>query len=132
MRDFRGLKVWEKAHVLALQVYGASAAFPRAEMFGLTSQVRRASTSIPSNLAEGCGRRSDRELARFAAIAMGSACELEYQLLLSRDLGYLTGGRHEELDAGVVEVKKMLTALMARLSAGGRSKASPPNAGNLA
>lgn len=115
MRDFRGLKVWERAHALTLQVYGASAAFPKAEVFGLTAQVRRASSSIPSNLAEGCGRRSVWEMGRFVTLAMGSASELEYQLLLSRDLGYLTGGGYEELATAVVEVKKMLAGLLGRL-----------------
>jgi four helix bundle protein len=115
MRDFRGLKVWEKAHALTLQVYGASRAFPSAERFGLAAQVRRASSSIPSNLAEGCGRRSSKDMGRFVSMAMGSACELEYELLLSRDLGYLTGVRYEELAARVVEVKKMLAALLGRL-----------------
>jgi four helix bundle protein len=115
MRDFRGLKVWERAHALTLQVYGASTAFPKAELFGLAAQVRRASSSIPSNLAEGCGRRSSKDMGRFVTMAMGSACELEYQLLLSRDLGYLTGVRYEALAADVVEVKKMLAGLLGRL-----------------
>ncbi len=116
MKDFRGLKVWEKAHALALQVYKVSAAFPRTELFGLTSQIRRAWTSIPSNLAEGCGRRTDNDLGRFVVIAMGSASELEYQLLLSRDLGYLSGEGYDELARRVVEVKRMLAALVRRLS----------------
>jgi four helix bundle protein len=115
MRDFRGLKVWERAHALTLQVYGASTAFPKAELFGLAAQVRRASSSIPSNLAEGCGRRSSKDMGRFVTMAMGSACELEYQLLLSRDLGHLTGVRYEALAADVVEVKKMLAGLLGRL-----------------
>ncbi|MCJ7676113.1 MAG: four helix bundle protein [Anaerolineales bacterium] len=119
MKDFRGLKVWEKAHALALQVYGVSAAFPKTEMFGLTSQMRRASASIPSNLAEGCGRRTDNDLGRFVVIAMGSASELEYQLLLSRDLGYLSGAGYEDLAGKVVEVKRMLAALVRRLTTDG-------------
>ncbi len=123
MRDFRGLKVWDKAHALTLQVYGASKAFPSAERFGLAAQVRRASSSIPSNLAEGCGRRSSKDMGRFVSMAMGSACELEYELLLSRDLGYLTGVRYEELATDVVEVKKMLTALLSRLDGVGRRPA---------
>lgn len=123
MKDFRGLKVWEKAHALALQVYQVSAAFPRAEMFGLTAQIRRASTSIPSNLAEGCGRRTDNDLGRFVVIAMGSASELEYQLLLSRDLGYVSGTVYEDLAGRVVEVKRMLAALVRRLTSSGLRRA---------
>ena len=86
MKDFRNLKVWEKAHQLALALYPITASFPRQEAYGLASQIRRAASSIPSNIAEGCGREGDPELARFCIIARGSATELEYQLLLARDL----------------------------------------------
>jgi four helix bundle protein len=86
MRDFRNLQVWEKAHALALSVYKATVSFPKEELYGLTSQIRRSSTSIPTNIAEGCGRNGDAELARFMSIGMGSASELEYQLLLAHDL----------------------------------------------
>ena len=89
MKDFRQLKVWEKAHHLTLEIYRATASFPRAETYGLTSQIRRASSSICANLAEGCGRGGDAELARFCGIARGSASELEYHLLLARDLHLL-------------------------------------------
>jgi hypothetical protein len=78
VKGFRDLKVWEKAHQLTLQVYKATASFPKEEMFGLTSQIRRAAASIPANIAEGCGRSGDAELGRFLQIAMGSASELEY------------------------------------------------------
>jgi len=80
VKAFRDLKVWEKAHQLTLQVYKATAPFPKEEMYGLTSQIRRAAASIPANIAEGCGRSSDAELGRFLQIAMGSASELEYHL----------------------------------------------------
>ncbi len=123
MKDFRGLKVWEKSHALALTVYKTSAAFPSRESFGITAQVRRAAASIPANLAEGCGRQSDRELGRYVAIAMGSASELEYHLLLSRDLGYLSAGLYDELTARVIEVKRMLTGLGQRLRQNDRSNA---------
>jgi four helix bundle protein len=76
MRDFRNLQVWEKAHILALDVYKATASFPKGEIYGLTSQIRRSSTSIPTNIAEGCGRNGDAELARFMIISMGSAVRL--------------------------------------------------------
>lgn len=80
MRDFRELKVWEKSHQLTLAIYKITAIFPREELYGLTIQIRRASASIPANIAEGCGRNGVAELARFLHIAMGSASELEYHL----------------------------------------------------
>jgi len=83
MKDFRELKVWEKAHQLTLEVYKATTIFPKDELYGLTSQIRRACASIPANIAEGCGRRGDAEFARFLGIAMGSASELDYHLLLA-------------------------------------------------
>jgi four helix bundle protein len=85
MKDFQELRVWQKAHELTLAIYLASKALPSDERFGLTSQLPRAS-SIPANLAEGCGRKGDAEFNRFCSIAMGSASELEYHLLLARDL----------------------------------------------
>lgn len=115
MQSFRQLKVWQKGHQLTLDVYAASARFPRAELFGLTSQVRRATSSVPSNLAEGCGRPGDNEFGRFTGYAMGSASEAEYQLLLAHDLGYLTDDVYARLDANAQEVKRMLTALMRTL-----------------
>src|SRR5215467_11519794 len=95
MKDFRDLKVWEKAHEPALACYAATGSFPKQEMFGLVSQIRRAGSSIPANIAEGCGRRGNGELHRFLQISMGSASELEYHLLLSKDLGYLKTDVHE-------------------------------------
>src|SRR5215472_6661494 len=97
MKDFRRLKVWERSHRLTLQVYVHTRSFPKDELYGLTAQIRRAAASIGANIAEGCGRRGDAELGRFLQIAMGSACELEYHLLLARDLGILTGPAHEQL-----------------------------------
>jgi four helix bundle protein len=91
VKDFRRLKVWERSHRLTLQVYVHTRSFPKDELYGLTAQIRRAAVSIGANIAEGCGRRGDAELGRFLQIAMGSACELEYHLLLARDLGILTG-----------------------------------------
>jgi four helix bundle protein len=98
-----------------LRIYDATREFPREEMYGITSQIRRAASSIPANVAEGCGRRSDGELTRFLQIARGSASELEYHLLLSNDLRLLTGERYEELQAKLVEVQRMLTALVQRV-----------------
>jgi four helix bundle protein len=117
MRSFRRFAVWDKAHRLTLAVYAASATFPRDELFGLTSQIRRASMSIPTNIAEGCGRRTDTEFAQFLHVAMGSASEVEYQLLLARDLTYLPPEVYESLSMEVTEVKRMLTGLIQKLTA---------------
>jgi four helix bundle protein len=117
VKDFRQLKVWEKAHQLTLQVYQVTANFPRDEMYGLTSQMRRASSSICANLAEGCGRDGDGELARFCSIARGSASELEYHLLLARDLQLIPVSDHDPLALQATEIKRMLTALIQKLSA---------------
>ena len=119
MRDFRDLLVWQKAHGLTLDVYRASSSFPSDERFGLTSQLRRSAASVPANIAEGCGRDGERELARFIAIAAGSASETEYHLLLARDLGYLPRESHADLDRRINEIKKMLRAFHAKLTANG-------------
>jgi four helix bundle protein len=117
MKDFKELKVWEKAHQLTLEVYKATQTFPRDELYGLTSQIRRSCASIPANIAEGCGRSGDTELARFLQIAMGSASELEYHILLARDLGILEALAHERLTNDVGEVKRMLASFIKILSA---------------
>jgi len=117
MRDFRSLKVWEKAHQLTVAIYKATEFFPREELYGLTNQIRRASSSIPANIAEGCGRDGQPEMARFLTISMGSASELEYHLLLAHDLGYLQMGDFEHLNLQVTEIKRMLTSLIKKLKA---------------
>ena len=117
MKDFRQLKVWEKSHELALSIYHITASFPREEVYGLASQIRRAASSIPSNIAEGCGRNGDAELARFCIIARGSASELEYQLLLARDLKLLHPNDYETLSRQTIEIKRMLTVLVQKLTA---------------
>lgn len=119
MQNFRDLKVWGKAHAIALATYGATEAFPAAERYGLTSQMRRAAASIPTNIAEGCVRSSDADFGRFLHIALGSASELEYLALLAHDLRMLTTPVHDDLTASLQEVKRMLTALIARLKADG-------------
>lgn len=111
MRDYRRLKVWVKAHGLALDVYEATRAFPSHELFGLTNQIRRASVSVASNLAEGCGRGSSAELLRYVRIAQGSASEVEYQLLLANDLGYLEEDSYQNLRIVASEVMMMLDGL---------------------
>ena len=117
MKDFRKLKVWEKAHQLVLAVYHTTASFPRDETYGLTAQIRRSASSIPSNIAEGCGRDGDAELARFCLIARGSASELEYQILLAHDLKLIPSGRYEELSQEITEIKRMLTVFVQKLTA---------------
>jgi four helix bundle protein len=117
MRPFRELKVWQKAHQLTLDVYRATTGFPREELYGLTSQIRRACVSVPANIAEGCGRSSSAEFARFLHIAMGSASELEYHLLLAHDLGLLTATDYAPLVDEVTEIKRMLTSLSKKLKA---------------
>jgi four helix bundle protein len=115
MRDFRELKVWEKAHQLTLHIYETTRKFPRHEIFGITGQTRRASVSIPANIAEGCGRGSSADLARFLQISMGSASELEYLLMLSNALNFLNEQGYIKLNSQVTEIKRMLTSFIKRL-----------------
>ncbi len=111
MRNFQKLDVCKKAHELTLEVYRASAKFPNSERFGLTSQLQCAAASIGANLAEGSGRQTDGDYKRFVDIASGSACEVEYHLLLARDLSLLNEGEYKALDAKVNQVKRMLYGL---------------------
>ncbi len=115
MQDFHKLKVWQSSHELVLAVYRATAAFPRDEVYGLTSQIKRSAASIPANIAEGCGRGSPADLARFIQIAIGSSTELEYHLLLALDLGFLAIPQHRELADAVISVRKMLITLISRV-----------------
>ena len=117
MRDFKKQKVWEKSHQLTLEIYQATNNFPREELYGLTSQIRRSSASIPANIAEGCGRDSEADFSRFLHIAMGSATELEYHLLLAQDLGILNAFDYEHLSRETVEVKRVLTSFIKKLTA---------------
>jgi four helix bundle protein len=117
LQSFRNLKVWEKAHGLTLDVYKSSRTFPREEIYGLTSQMRRSSASIGANIAEGTCRKGDVEFGRFVQIAMGSASELEYHLLLAKDLDLLKLPDYERLAEEVMEVKRMLASLLLKLRA---------------
>src|SRR5436305_10184748 len=117
MKNFRDLVVWRKAHELTLSVYKNTFFFPADERFGLTSQARRSAASISANIAEGCGRHGDGEFHRFLQMAMGSASELEYHLLLAHDLGFLSQVKYEPLNRDVVEVKRMLASLVVRVDA---------------
>jgi four helix bundle protein len=115
MRSFKNLIVWRKAHGLTLDLYGVSRTFPREEQYGLTSQIRRCAASICANIAEGCGRGTPRDFARFIQIALGSASELEYHLILATDLGLISEQTHVVLQKSLVDVKRMLTGLVRRL-----------------
>ena len=116
MQDLRQLQVWQKAHQLSLRIYALTGAFPKSEQFGLTSQMRRTATSITANLAEGRGRGSDADFARFVFMAMGSACELESHLELAKDLDFLSQPDHRATLDLLIEVKRMLTSLIQKLS----------------
>lgn len=115
MKDFRSLKVWEKSHALTLAIYKATEGFPKQELYSLTNQIQRAAVSIPANIAEGCGKDSDAELKRYFTIAMGSASELEYLLLLAHDLGYLQEKVYQSMQTELVETRKMLNAFIQKL-----------------
>jgi four helix bundle protein len=114
MRNYKDLRVWEEAHRLTLSVYKATQGFPKEERFGLISQMRRSAASIAANLAEGCGRRSDAEMARYVQIAMGSGAELSYHLL-ARDLGFMKNEEHTELSATLERTMRMLSALSSKV-----------------
>ncbi len=120
MQSFRDLKVWEKGHRLTLAIYDATRDFPNSELYGLVSQMRRAAASIGANIAEGCGRNSGADFARFLQVAMGSASELEYHLLLALDLRFLSHEKHDQLAGDTTEVKRMLAALIQKVRGGGR------------
>lgn len=115
MKDFRDLRVWGKSHKLTLEIYIATAKFPRHELYGLTSQIRRSSASIGANIAEGCGKRGNNEFQRYLQIASGSASELDYHLLLSRDLGFMPATDYVGLSRDLAEVRKMLTSLLLKV-----------------
>ena len=117
MKDFKELQIWQRRHRLTLQVYKVTKSFPREEMYGVTSQLRRSCASIPTNIAEGCGRSGDAELGRFLQIAMGSASETEYHLILANELGYLNSNDYESLNGELTEIKRMLNAFIQKLRA---------------
>ncbi len=117
MRDFKQLKVWEKSHQLTLLIYQITKSYPKDELFGLTSQTKRACSSIPANIAEGCGKRTEADFARYLQISFGSACELEYHLFLAHDLKIISPNNYQKLENLLVEVKKMLASLIGKLLA---------------
>jgi four helix bundle protein len=117
MKDFRDLLVWQKSHALTLSIYKVTAEFPKSELYGLTSQMRRSAASIPANLAEGCGKEGDVDIGRYVQIAMGSASELDYHLILAYDLGLLTQADYQQLNEQTQEVKRMLVGFIKKLKA---------------
>lgn len=112
MKNYKELLVWKKAHEMTLEIYSATHAFPKEELYGLTSQLRRSAASIGANIAEGSGRRSDNEICRFLQIARGSASEAEYHLLLAYDIKFLREEDFRRLSRDVDELQRMLTALI--------------------
>jgi four helix bundle protein len=118
MQDFRKLKVWGKAHTLTLEIYLVSKKFPKDELFALTSQLRRAASSIGANIAEGCGRTSQKEFLHFLSYAVGSASEVECFLILVRDLKYISDSDYDKLNEQVNEVKRMLISLLRKVDNG--------------
>ena len=115
MRDFHKLGIWQRSHQLTLDVYKVSQAFPKDELFGLTSQIRRAASSIPTNIAEGCGRASNKDFAHFLQIAIGSASEVEYELLLAHDLEYINDEAFNKLTSETIAIRKMIIKYQSEL-----------------
>ena len=115
MQNYKDLKIWDKGHDFTLKVYEVTRKFPKEELYSLTSQLRRASYSIPSNIAEGCGKKSQLEFAHFLNISHGSANEAEYFLILSKDLGYLTEDDFEILSKTINEIKAMLILFISKV-----------------
>jgi four helix bundle protein len=115
VQNFLKLLVWQKAHQLTLDVYRTTRNYPKEELYGLTSQTRRAAASIPANIAEGCGRNGGADFARFLHIAAGSACEAEYHIILAHDLLFLSDPDYTRLAAVISEVKQMLASLLQKV-----------------
>jgi four helix bundle protein len=117
MRDFRQLKIWEKSHSLTLRIYQITQGFPKEELFALTNQMRRSSSSIPTNIAEGCGRGGNKEYAYFLQIAVGSSYELDYQVLLAKDLKYIDNSIYAELNDEISSLQRQIVALLQKVRA---------------
>lgn len=115
MRNFRELQIWQKSHQFTLKTYRFTKNYPKEELFGLTSQMRRSSSSIPTNIAEGCGRNTNPDFKRFLIIASGSSAELEYQLILSKDLEYISEPIFNELEKELIEIRKMIHSFIKKL-----------------
>lgn len=123
MINYRDLKIWQRAHALTLRVYKLTESFPAVEVYSLSSQMKRAAYSIPMNICEGCGKSTDKDLARFLDIAAGSASELDYQFLLAKDLRFMDVKTYDQLSSELIEIRKMLTAFITQV----RKRAKTPN-----
>ena len=117
MQNYKDLKVWTKSHEITLKIYSLTKGFPKEEIYSLTNQIRRCSSSIPANIAEGCGKNGKNDFGRFLNIALGSANETEYFLLLAKDLGYLKNDDHRQLEKCINEIKAMLISLIQKVRA---------------
>ena len=117
MKDFRDLQIWSRSHRLTLTIYRITQEFPKSETYGIVSQMRRSASSIPTNIAEGCGSNTDKDFARFLDNSMGSASELEYQLILARDLEYIPKETFDTTASELTEIRRMLNAFIQRLRA---------------
>lgn len=115
MRNFRELQIWQKSHHFTLKTYLFTRNYPKNELFGLTSQMRRSAASIPTNIAEGCVRNTNPDFKRFLVFASGSSAELEYQLILSKDLEYITEATFNELEMELIEIRKMIHSFIKKL-----------------
>ena len=115
MQDFKKLKIWQRSHQLVLKIYSVTKRFPTEERYGITSQIRRSSTSIPTNIAEGAGRKGNVEFARFIEIAFSSAAEVEYLLMLSKDLDYISSDEYRKLSDELAEIMRMLSSFLKKL-----------------
>lgn len=116
MRDFKKYDIWQLSHLLTLEIYKITSLFPKEEIYGLSSQIRRAVSSIPTNLSEGCGRNSDKEFNQFLNIALGSANETEYLLILSKDLNYISEEQFSDLDSKINTIKSKIYKLKEKLN----------------
>lgn len=116
MRDYKNLIVWEKSHKVALDIYNLTKTFPKEELYGITSQLRRASISVPTNIVEGCGRQTEKDFSRFLSIAAGSASETEYLIILSTELKFITKSIADPLIIEINEIKKMLNAFQIKIN----------------
>lgn len=116
MRDFKKLMVWERSHKFAIVVYKLTKQFPKEELYGITSQMRRAAISIPTNIAEGCGKRTEKDFSKYLSIASGSASEVEYLLMLAKELEFVDEINFELLYTEINEIKKMLNSFQIKIN----------------
>lgn len=116
MRNFLELRIWKESHAITIEIYSLTKNFPKEELFGLRSQMCRCSTSIPSNIAEGCGRNTNPDMVRFLTIATGSCSELHYHLILAKDLNYLHEEKYKNLEGRVVRLRQMISTFIKNIN----------------